>query len=78
MAINHKRQPKNSHRFQAALERRLTLLPNFPKDAEISYKWDDDSLGKVTEHDRVNGRVKTGDKGSYDPNDIKALPPKQA
>jgi len=66
-----------SRKFRPKLAARLALLPNFPKEAEISYTLDDESLGKVTGHDQKNGRVLTKI-GSFDPHDIKVLPPKQA
>ncbi|MEK7093479.1 MAG: hypothetical protein AAB927_03250 [Patescibacteria group bacterium] len=79
MALGSTRySPRTSKKFRGALGSRLALLPNFPKDTEISFKWDDDSLGKVTNHDRSNGRVETDRGGSFDPNDIKVLPPKEA
>ena len=76
MALNSTRynQP-TSRRSKPKLEARLALLPNFPEGAEISYTLDDVSLGHVKGHDERNGRVLTKI-GSFDPHDIKILPPK--
>lgn len=71
--VNHRRQPRNLRGYQAKLKARVALLPNFPKGAEISFKWDDDSLGHVSGHDPVNGRVYTDKNGSHDPGEIKVL-----
>ena len=80
MAFIGHRSSKNLRTFNARREVRKELLPNFPKGSEISYRWDDVPLGKVTKHDLVNGRVETDTGGSHDPNEIKVLvlPPKRA
>jgi len=66
-----------ARRSKPKLAARLALLPNFPEGADISYTLDDESLGNVTGHDQKNGRVLTRI-GSFDPHDIKVLPPKRA
>jgi len=68
--INGHRQPRNSRLFKQWRDKRVAELAKFPIGRKISYKWDNEDLGTVIEHDAVNGRVASRG-GSFDPFDIK-------
>ncbi len=42
-------------------------MDKFPLQTEITFNFNNESLGIVIEHDLVMGRLKTNKNGSYDP-----------
>ena len=59
--------------FVLGRDKRVALFPNFPIGSEISYTFNDESLGVVTRHDDINGRLLTNKGGSHNPNEVKVL-----
>ena len=74
--LNHRRQTRNVANFRLERQRRLARLKELPVGTEVSYMWDDISLGKVTKHDLANARAETDKGGSHNPCELKVYSPK--
>ncbi len=64
--------------FIVGCRNRIALFPNFPVGSEVSYSWDDTSLGTVVGYDKDNGRLLTNLGGSHNPIELKILIKKEA
>lgn len=75
MAFNRTVMSRGTTLHRQLVRQQIAELAKFPVGVEVRYKGKDlSSLGTVTKHDNVQGRLKTNLGGSHNPFDVVIIP----